>query len=155
MLVFSGRVKVRISQQRLVFPVEFRDQYKEENEDAVVITVRPDFRSILIYPFSSWQLYQEAMNNGTEEEQDIVSTMEMFAQPKQRFENNGRIKIDPELLDRVGIKGSDAFLLGEGRVVSMWSPETFAEEEQERTGRTSNLKLRSTVFKTWRSITPR
>jgi DNA-binding transcriptional regulator/RsmH inhibitor MraZ len=154
MIAFSGRVKVRINQQRLVFPVEFREQFLEDGDDAVVVTVRPDRRALLIFPYSTWRSFHEAMNNGTEEEQDIISAMEINTQPKQRFEGPGRIKIDPEYLEMVGIDGSDAVMLGEGRMVSMWSPSMFAEEDRERTGKAAT-RYRPSVFKTWKPTTSR
>lgn len=155
MLVFSGRAKVRIHQQRLVFPVEFREQYLEEGENYLLVTIRPDFRAILIYPYSSWESFQEAMNSGTEDQQDIISTMEFYAQPKQGFEKLGRIRIEPDLLEKAGIKDGEGWMLGEGRVVSLWSPGAFTEEERERNSKTSGVKYRSSVFKTWNSTTTR
>ena len=113
---------------RLTIPSEWRVAHTED--DDFVALPHPDGYIAVLPPAEVARLYEKAAakNLSDSEAQDVLTQLFAHAQTL-RFDKQGRIGLNQDLLDHAGI-AKDAVLAGSLSKFAIWSPERWQEKGQ-------------------------
>ena len=128
---FLGTFKNSVNKLKwITIPAAFKKKFNPQIEQSVIITLGPD-TDIAIYPLDNWNEKIDKLKNGNERDKQLLSNLRTFATSEQKMEQNGRIKIDTELLEIANIKDK-VIIKGSGNYISVWSPENYEQFRQKR-----------------------
>ncbi len=136
---FLGKFKSSVNKKKwIVIPAVLKKRFSTNAKQTVVITLGPAGNSLAVYPVDNWDEKLRKLRDGDELSLKLRKRLIHFAQNHQKLEQNGRVKVDEDLLRRTGIKDK-VIIKGEGDYISVWNPEKFAEYEEKLEKETATL----------------
>ena len=136
---FLGKFKSSVNKKKwIVIPAVLKKRFSTSAKQTVVITLGPSGNSLAVYPVDNWEAKLKALRAGNEHSLKLRKRLIHFAQNHQKLEQNGRVKVDEDLLKRAGIT-SKVIIKGEGDYISVWNPENFEKYEEKLEMETGSL----------------
>lgn len=131
--MFRGIHQVSVDAKgRLSLPARLRDEFAQYDDEAVVITIDPATRCLLMYPISEWELIQAKL--------DKLPSFQTQARRLQRLlvghatdldiDKAGRILL-PAPLREFALLDKKVTLLGQGKKVEIWSQEEWEAQRED------------------------
>lgn len=131
--MFRGLHHVSVDAKgRMALPARLRDELLQYDEAAVVVTIDPTSRCLLLYPLPEWERIQEKL--------DKLPTFQPQARRLQRLlvghasdleiDKAGRILL-PAPLREFAQLDKKAALLGQGKKIEVWSQEAWEAQRDE------------------------
>ncbi len=121
-VVFRGINVVNIdSKGRLAIPARYRSYLQEEGEAAVILTIDPEARCLMLYPCAAWEIIEQKIES--------LPSFNAMARRVQRLlighatelelDSQGRILV-PALLREYAHLNEKIVLIGQGKKFELW-----------------------------------
>lgn len=134
---FLGKFKSSVNKKKwIIIPAVLKRHFSSNSRQMVVMTIGPSNDSIVVYPVDNWNAKIETLKNSGKRQ--LLKKLRHYAQPKQKLEANGRVKIDDDLLERANINGK-VVIKGDGDYISVWNPENYRKYEEKIEMETKDL----------------
>ena len=126
---FLGTFTNSVNKQKwITIPSVFKHKFSPNSKQKVIVTIGP-VGNVAIFPLDNWNDKIKSLQNGEQKQLKLLFNLRTFASPEQKVEQNGRVKIQDELLEIANIKGK-VVLKGEGSYISVWNPDVYNEFRQ-------------------------
>ncbi len=127
--MFLGSFKYSIdSKGRVSIPAKLRKFINPEANDAFVLT-RGTEKCIDVYPMDQWkELVAHKLNQLNTFDPKEAMFLRMFLQEaaEDKLDSQSRLTIPKSLIEFAGIE-KEVFILGAGKKIEIWNPETYDE----------------------------
>jgi len=134
---FLGKFKSSVNKKKwVIIPAVLKKHFSTNSRQMVVLTLGHSNDSVVVYPLDNWTTKTEALKKS--EKRLLLKKLRHYAQPEQKLEGNGRVKIDDNLLEKAGIKDK-VVIKGDGDYISIWNPENYRKYEEKIEMETKNL----------------
>lgn len=131
--MFRGIHQVSVDAKgRMSLPARLRDEFSQYDEEAVVITIDPATRCLLMYPLPEWEVIQERL--------DKLPSFNAQARRLQRLlvghatdleiDKAGRVLL-PAPLREFAQLDKKVTLLGQGKKLEIWSQEEWESQRED------------------------
>lgn len=121
--MFRGLSSCQIDAKgRITVPAGYRAQMVEESNGSLIVTIDPEERILLLYPFPAWQAIEEKLES--------LPTFQPAARRIQRLlighatecelDRQGRILL-PNLLREYADLDKNVMLVGQGKKIEIWN----------------------------------
>ena len=136
---FLGKFKSSVNKKKwIVIPAVLKKRFSPNAKQSVVITLGPSGDSLAVYPLDNWNIKLDNLKSGNERSLKLRKRLIHYAQNPQKLEQNGRVKVDEDLLAKTGIKNK-VIIKGEGNYISVWNPENYKKYEEKLEKETGSL----------------
>ena len=134
---FLGKFKSSVNKKKwVIIPAVLKKHFSANSRQMVVMTLGPSNDSVVVYPLDNWTTKTDALKNSGNRQ--LLKKLRHYAQPAQKLEGNGRVKIDDNLLEKAGIKDK-VVIKGDGDYISVWNPENYRKYEEKIEMETKDL----------------
>lgn len=128
---FLGTFSNSVNKQKwITIPSSFKKKFSPGSKQSVIVTIGPK-SVIAIFPLDNWTEFISKLRSDKERGPALLRNLRDFASPEQKMEQNGRIKVDQELLKIAGVDDK-VIIKGEGNYISVWNPDKFKEQREQR-----------------------
>ena len=124
---FLGTYENSVSNQRVNIPSAYKKEFSAAAKQTVVVTLGRG-SSLVIYPYDKWKEILEKLKNGDRNEKMFRTQLVFWADPKQKLEGPGRIRISKRLLEYANIT-KQVILSGGNGFFYLWSPGNYKKYE--------------------------
>lgn len=115
----SGQID---SKGRITVPANYRTQMMEEANGSLVVTIDPEQRILLLYPFPAWQMIEEKLENlpSFQPAARRIQRLLIGHATELELDRQGRILLPPLLRDYADLD-KNVMLVGQGKKIEIWS----------------------------------
>ncbi len=124
---FLGTYENSISNQRVNIPSAYKKEFSAAAKQSVVVTLGPS-SSLVIYPYDKWKELIDRLKDGDRSEKMFRTQLIFWADPKQKLEGPGRIRISKRLMEYANID-KQVVLSGGNGFFYLWSPDNYKKYE--------------------------
>lgn len=123
---FLGTFITSVNKQKwITIPAELKKKFGTLSKMTVIATIGPE-NNIALYPLDNWEEKIVKLDSESSADRKLLENLRSFADPAQRVEANGRLKLNDELLG-IGNIEKKVVIKGEGKYIAVWNPERFKE----------------------------
>jgi len=110
------------SKGRITIPANYRTMMVEEASGSLVVTIDPEERCLLLYPFPAWQVIEEKLESlpSFQPAARRIQRLLMGHATELELDRQGRILLPKLLCDYAEIDRT-AILVGQGKKIEIWS----------------------------------
>lgn len=121
----SGQID---SKGRITVPANYRTLMVEEASGSLVVTIDPEARCLLLYPFPAWQIIEEKLENlpSFQPAARRIQRLLMGHATELELDRQGRILL-PKLLCDYAELDKTAMLVGQGKKIEIWSESVWED----------------------------
>lgn len=121
--MFRGLSECQIdSKGRITVPSNYRTQMMEEANGSLIVTIDPEQRILLLYPFPAWQAIEEKLEGlpSFQPAARRIQRLLMGHATELELDRQGRILL-PNLLREYADLEKNIMLVGQGKKIEIWN----------------------------------
>lgn len=119
---------------RMVLPTRYREVLRQQQDPAVVVTIHPLDRSLLLYPLRAWEAVERKLATLSDADRNSRRTKQMMRghAVDYQLDAQGRVLIPRTLREYAGLSLKQSCLCsGQGEKLEIWDASTWEQQRDE------------------------
>lgn len=133
--MFRGSSKFTLDDKgRMVLPTRYREILRQQEDHAVVVTIHPLDRSLLLYPLRAWEAVERKLAALSDVDHNSRRTKQMMRghAVDYQIDAQGRVLIPRTLREYAGLSPKQGGLCsGQGEKLEIWDAQTWEQQREE------------------------